>query len=93
MPTTTFNKNDVFTASVNAWTNWVLGRTAIGAELRSEDILSTNLGRPLDSTRYVKIRGEKGKYYTHNDSRSNISYFVEHNVVLRNITISAGTRQ
>lgn len=85
-----FHKNDVFTASVNAWTNWVLGRTAIGAELRSEDILSTNLGRPLDSTRYVKIRGEKGKYYTHNDSRSNISYFVEHNVVLRNITISAG---
>lgn len=85
-----FHRNDVFTVSANAWTKWAIGRTAIGAEIRNEGILSSSLGRPLDSARYVKIHGCKDKYYTHSDSRTNISYFLEHDVVLRQFTISAG---
>ena len=85
-----FHRNDVFSFSVNAWTAWLLGRTAIGAELRSENILSSNLGRPLDSTRYVKINGHKGNFYTHNDHRTDINYFIEHSVVAGQFTFSAG---
>ncbi len=85
-----FHRNDVFNVSVNAWTKWALGRTAIGAELRNEEILSSKLGLPMDSADFVKIHGHKGKYYTNNDSRANISYFLEHNVVLQKLTVSAG---
>ncbi len=85
-----FHRNDVFSFSVNAWTKWLLGRTAIGAELRSDNIISSNLGRPLDSTRYVAVSGHKGNFYTHDDHRTDINYFVEHNVVAGIFTFSAG---
>lgn len=85
-----FHRNDVFSFSVNAWTKWLLGRTAIGAELRSENILSSNLGRPLDSTRYVAVSGHKGNFYTKDDHRTDINYFIEHNVVAGMFTFSAG---
>ena len=85
-----FHRGDVFAFEVNAWTNWALGRTAVGAELRSDNILSTNLGRPLDSARYVGISRHNGKYYTKSDHRTDINYFVEHNVVTGQFTFSAG---
>lgn len=85
-----FHRNDVFSFSVNAWTKWLLGRTAIGAELRSDNIVSSNLGRPLDSTRYIAVNGHKGNFYTHDDHRTDINYFVEHNVVAGMFTFSAG---
>lgn len=85
-----FHRGDVFSFSVNAWTQWALGRTAIGAEIRSDNILSSNLGRPLDSVRYVKIHGHGESMYTHDDHRTDINYFVEHNVVAGIFTFSAG---
>ncbi len=85
-----FHRNDVFSFSANAWTEWLLGRTAVGAELRSENILSSNLGRPLDSARHVQINGHKGNFYTHSDHRTDVNYFVEHSVVAGAFTFSAG---
>lgn len=85
-----FHRGDVFTAGVNAWTQWALGRTAVGAELREEVIYSTNLGRDLSSDLQVKIPRENGRMYTKKDDRTNLSYFVEHNVVWRQFTLSAG---
>ena len=46
-----FHMSDVWTAGLNAWVPWKLGRTAFGAEVREEEIFSTNLGRPLTEDR------------------------------------------
>lgn len=85
-----FHRGDVFTASLSAWAEWALGRTAVGAELREETIYSTNLGREVAEEQYVSIPHENGRYYTRHDDRTNISYFLEHNIVWRNFTLSAG---
>lgn len=85
-----FHRGDVFTAGLNAWTDWLLGRTAVGAELREEAIYSTNLGRELSADRFVGIPGEDGRYYTRHDDRTNISYFLEHNVIWNDFTLSLG---
>lgn len=85
-----FHRGDVFTVGLNAWTQWALGRTAVGAELREETIFSTNLGRSLQEDQYVGIPHEKGLFYTKKDDRTNISYFAEHNIVWRHVTLSLG---
>lgn len=85
-----FHRTDVYGINVNAYFRSVLGKTSFGAELRNEGILSTNLGKPLDSIQYVKVPGETGIQYTKRDNRTNISYFVEHNVLLPRLTISMG---
>lgn len=84
-----FHRSDVFTAGLSAWTDWALGRTAIGAELRQEGILSTTLGQPLDEAQLVPVRGEDVRY-TRRDNRTNISYYLEHNVAWRGLTASVG---
>lgn len=85
-----FHRGDVFAASLNAYTDWTLGRTAVGAELREEVIYSTNLGRELSEDQYVGIGGQPGRFYNRRDDRTNLSYFLEHNVVWRQFTLSAG---
>ena len=85
-----FHLTDVYGASLNASTTWALGTSVIGAEVRNEGILSTSLGRPLAETEYVDIPGRDGRYYTKRDNRTNICYFLEHDVVLEHFTISAG---
>ena len=85
-----FHRGDVFAASLNAYTDWALGRTAVGAELREEVIYSTNLGRELTEEQWVSIAGQPGRSYNRRDDRTNLSYFLEHNVVWRQFTLSAG---
>lgn len=85
-----FNRGDVYTAALNAWTVWAGGRTAVGTEMRQEGIYSTNLGRPLSESEQFPVRGQDDILYNHHDSRTNISYFVEHNIVLDHWTVSAG---
>lgn len=85
-----FHRGDVYTAALNAWTQWRLGRTAVGAEMREEVIYSTNLGRTLPEEQYVGIPRESGRFYTRKDDRTNISFFAEHNVLWRRLTLSLG---
>ena len=85
-----FHTSDVWTAGLNAWVPWQLGRTAFGAEVREEEIFSTNLGRPLTEDRLVGIPGQPGMFYTRRDDRTNVSYFLEHNVILQRFTVSLG---
>lgn len=85
-----FHRGDVFTAAINAWTQWALGRTAFGAEVRNENIYSTNLGRDLQPGQYIGIKHEDGRSYTKKDDRTNLSYFAEHNFMWRQVTLSLG---
>lgn len=85
-----FHRGDVYTAALNAWTQWALGRTAVGAEIRQEGIYSTNLGHELSASEQFPVRGQDSIFYNHRDQRTNVSYFVEHNVVLNRWTLSAG---
>ena len=101
-----FNRGDVFTLGLNAWTDWAAGRTAFGAEMRQELIYSGNLGRDLDSTHWIAIGGkhadrrdDKGvwrdndgsiAYYTKRAERTNVSYFVEHDLLFDRWTVSLG---
>lgn len=85
-----FNRSDVYTLGLNAWTRWALGRTAFGAELREEELFSGNLGRELDEGLTFPIRGQDSARYTRRDGRTNVSFFLEHSVVLRAWTFSAG---
>ena len=75
------HRTDVFGVNLNSYFDWQLGRTAFGAEFRNEDIVSSNLGEPLHE--------EKGKY-KYGLNRSNLSFHLEHNVLLQNFTLSAG---
>lgn len=84
-----FHMTDVYGLTVNARTTWALGTTAIGADFRNEGILSTALGRPLAAEQYVDIPGHDGQY-TKRDNRTNICYFLEHDVVLHRWTFSMG---
>ena len=75
------HRTDVFGINLNSYFNWSLGRTALGAEFRNEDIVSGNLGEPLNAP--------------HNDykfglNRSNLSFHLEHNLLLSRFTLSAG---
>ena len=85
-----FHQTDVYGLRLNGHFNWRGGKTAFGTEIRNEGILSTNLGRALDSTAYVGVRGESDIYYDHRDNRTNLSYNLEHNILLDHWSISAG---
>lgn len=82
-----YHRTDVWGLNLNAWFDWALGRTAFGAELRDEDIVSTNLGEPLGRPHHIH---KTDKDYTHGLNRTNIQFVVEHNVTLERFTLSAG---
>ena len=82
-----YNRTDVCGLSLNTHFDWSLGRTAFGAELRNENLVSTNLGEPL--SRPHAIHGTD-RDYTLGLNRTNISAYAEHNLLLRNLTVSAG---
>jgi len=82
-----YNRTDVFGVNLNSYFDWTLGRTAFGAEFRNEDLLSGNLGEPLNSPRHIH---GTDRDYTLGLNRSNISFNIEHNILLRHFTLSAG---
>ena len=82
-----YNRTDVFGLSLNSYFDWKAGRTAFGAELRNENLLSGNLGELLSRPHHIN---GTDRDYTLGLNRTNISGFVEHNLLLDNLTISAG---
>ena len=82
-----YHRTDIFSVNLNGYFDWILGRTAVGAELRNEDLLSGNLGEPLDNPHHIS---GTDRYYDHGINRTNISFVVEHNILLRRFTLSAG---
>ena len=84
-----FHQSNVYGMNLNTYTEWSLGKTAFGAEVRNEGILSNTLGKPLEESEYVKVPGHDAQY-SHSDNRTNVSYYMEHDVLLNRVTISLG---
>ena len=84
-----FHRTDVHGVRVTADIRWALGRTALGGEIREEGIYSTTLGKPLMS-KGPAIPSSKDLYYTCRDSRTNLSFNLEHNILLPRFTASFG---
>lgn len=83
-----YHLTDVFGSNLNAWFSSALGKTAFGAEIRSENIWSNVLGNPLSTP--ISVPGESGQIFTKSYSRTTVSYFAEHSVYLNKYTLSAG---
>jgi iron complex outermembrane receptor protein len=82
-----YNRTDVYGVNLSNYFDWAAGRTAFGAELRNEDLVSGNLGEPLTQIHHIK---GTDRDYTLGINRTNISGYLEHNLLLRNMTLSAG---
>ena len=84
-----YHRTDVYGASLNAHATWLLGKTAVGFDLRREHIMSTAYGDLLPETEWGCIHGTDRRY-DHRGDRTNTSLFLEHNVILGGLTLSAG---
>ena len=82
-----YHRTDVLGLNLNSWFDWALGRTAFGAEVRNEDIISTTLGEPLAQPKPVH---GTDRSYAVGLNRTNLSLFLEQNVALGRLNVSAG---
>lgn len=82
-----YHRSDVYGLNLNAYFDWALGRTAFGAELRNEDLISTMLGEPLEQPSHVH---GTNRDYEYGLNRTNISFILEHNIVVGRFSLSAG---
>jgi len=83
-----YHLTDVYGVNLNTWFSSSLGKTAFGAEFRSENIWSNKLGEDMDEK--IGVPGEAGHFFTKSHSRTTVSYFAEHTVFLKRFTASAG---
>ena len=83
-----YNRTNVYGINLSSYFDWSMRmRTAFGAEVRNEDLVSGNLGEPLEKP--IHICGtDRG--YTLGLNRTNISAYVEQNLLLKDLTVSAG---
>lgn len=82
-----YHRTNVLGLNADGWVESSLGKTAFGIEFRNEDIVSTNLGEPLD--KQLKVRGQDA-YYKVGLNRTDMSIFLEHNISLSRFTFSGG---
>ena len=82
-----YNRTDVYGVNAGGYFDWQAGRTAFGTELRNEDLVSGNLGEPLSQTHHIK---GTDRDYTLGVNRTNISGYLEHNILWEQVTVSAG---
>ena len=91
-----YNRCNVYGLSLNNYFDWwssdsmssdLQMRTAFGAEMRNEDLVSGNLGEPLFKPRHIS---GTDRDYTLGINRTNISAFAEHNVLFQRLTFSFG---
>jgi tonB-dependent receptor len=82
-----YHRTDVYGVNLNAYFDWSLGRTAFGAELRHEELVSTNLGEKLERPHHIH---GTDRDYTNGINRTNLQFVLEHNIILSRFTLSAG---
>ncbi|MFA7490799.1 MAG: TonB-dependent receptor [Mariniphaga sp.] len=82
-----FHRTDLWGVNLNTWMIWKGGKTSLGTEYRTENILSNVLGEPLD----LPVNGHKNNIlYTHSKTRNITSLFLEHALYLNNWVINFG---
>lgn len=81
------HRTNVFGVNLNAWVETLIGRTAFGAEVRNEDIVSTNLGEWLSSPKPVHGADTS---YVKGLNRTNISFFLDHTYEIGGFSANAG---
>ncbi|MBM6992125.1 MAG: TonB-dependent receptor [Prevotella sp.] len=84
-----YHRTDVYGASLNLNFDWAAGKTAVGADIHKEHILSTTYGDLLDESQWKDIHGSD-RQYSREGNRTNTSLFVEHNIIFGGFTLSAG---
>jgi iron complex outermembrane receptor protein len=82
-----YHLTNVYGANLNSWIQWNWGKTALGIEFRSENILSNVLGEEMD--RPEKVPGEEAEF-TKSKTRNTWSAFFEHAVYIENWTFTGG---
>lgn len=82
-----YHRTNVYGLNLGSYFNWKLGNTAFGAEMRNEDVLSTTLGDSLNAPKHIQGTDRE---YSLGKNRTNISLYLEHNVLLRRLTFSGG---
>ncbi|QGY42752.1 TonB-dependent receptor [Maribellus comscasis] len=82
-----YHLTNVYGANLNSWIQSDLGKTALGFEFRSENILSNVLGEELDAPK--KVPGEDAEF-TKSKTRNTLSAFFEHSFYLENWTLTGG---
>lgn len=80
-----YHQTNVYGANVNVWLQWALGRTSVGLEFRRENILSTRLGKEIDTNSINMYPG-----YKYKDGRSGTGVYLEHDIVLDRWSFSLG---
>ncbi|MFV0468336.1 MAG: TonB-dependent receptor plug domain-containing protein [Dysgonomonas sp.] len=76
-----YHRTDVYGSNLNLQYSSIIGITSFGAEFRNEGIVSNVLGKTMETP--------DGKY-TKSDNRTNISYALEHNLLLRKFSLTVG---
>lgn len=76
-----YHRNDTYGGNLILSYKSQLGITTMGNELRREEIMSSNIGKPMV---------EPHRRYTKYDSRTNTSISLEHTVNLEKLVVSAG---
>ena len=82
-----YHLTNIYGGNLNSWIQSKWGKSAVGFEFRSENILSNVLGEVMESP--VKVPGESANF-TKSDSRNTISGFFEHVYYSNKWTFSAG---
>ena len=82
-----YHLTNIYGGNLNSWIQSRWGKSAVGFEFRSENILSNVLGEVMESP--VKVPGESANF-TKSDSRNTISGFFEHVYYSNKWTFSAG---
>ena len=88
-----FHKVDALGGGLSAWIETALGRTSAGAEIRRESIWSTKLGLLQDESKWQHSDGHDAQsdiLYKYHDARTVSTAFLEHNILLRQWTVSLG---
>lgn len=84
-----YHQVTVVGGGVNAYLNSLLGKTAVGFDLRRETIYSTAYGDELPEDKQKTIAGSD-RLYSRKAGRTNTNIYMEHNVLLGRFTLSAG---
>ena len=82
-----YHLTNVLGGNLNSWFNWNFGKTAIGADIRSENIKSNLLGEPLDKP--AEVPGEN-TFFTMGKTRNTFSGFLEHTYYSEKWSFSLG---